>query len=452
MKLNETLRCFGRLFMFLALLSTASPAKANGADGDGVGARSMALGGADVAWASDPLGAMGTNPAGLGFLIAPEIDGGGVGGLLDGHFNKPGISSGHLDETPGGLPEGAIGVPLGKWPVVVGLSFVPESTLLANWHYNDPPGGLVGTTSYGNQQDKSELLELRTALGAAGRITSDLSFGASVGLIYNKNELVAPYIFQNLQPGPGGPANGGFDGAKTLLNLNTEGWGWNAQVGFIWRITPDLQVGASYESPTTITSSGDARGDPSLQFGQPPSTLNFHYDAKATNTFPQQVRWGLSWKFQPQWRLATQIDWIDWSDAFHNLPLSFSNGSSAGVNAALGSSFTDSVPLNWKNEFVYRVGMEYEVTPSLTVRAGYCYGSDPVPDSTLTPLNAAIMEHTFTAGVGYHWKQYSVDFAYQYDIPATQNIGASGLLSGEYSNSTIDVSAHIFALTTSIRF
>ena len=171
-----------------------------------------------------------------------------------------------------------------------------------------------------------------------------------------------------------------------------------------------------------------------------------------TNTFPQEVRAGASWKFLPQWRLALQVDWIDWADAFHNLPLSFSNGSNATVNGALGSSFNESIPLNWQSEFVYRAGMEFDVTKNLALRAGYCYGSSPVPDSTLTPLTAAIMEHTLTAGVGYHWQQWEVDLAYQYDIPATQNVGTSGLLSGEYSNSSTEVSAHTLALTTTVHF
>ncbi len=437
--------------MLLAGVGVAWTARGNGITDNGIGARAMAMGGADVAWAADPLGAMGVNPAGLGFLSAPELTLGGVGGLVEGHFNKPGATEGDLDRNPQALPEFAFGMPLGKSPVAIGISFVPESFLLAKWRYADPPGGLGGI-SYGDQQEKSEIINLRSALGVAVRAASNFSIGASVGLVYNKNELSAPYIFQNLQAGPGGPANSGLDGAKTLLNLQTEGLAWNAQVGMIWRVTPDLQLGVSYESQSTVVSTGDAWGDPSLQFGHPQGTLPFHYDATVTNTLPQEVRFGGSWKFLPQWRLAAQVDWIDWSDAFHNLSMSFRNGSNAGVNAALGSSFTDSAPLDWKSEFVYRGGVEYDVTENWTVRAGYSYGSSPVPNATLTPLTAAILEQTVTAGVGYHWKQYRVEAAYQYDLPATQDVGASGLRSGEFSNSSVQVSAHEFSLTTTVEF
>jgi len=433
-------------------LALEASLRADGIYGNGAGARSMSMGGADVAWASDPLGAMAENPAGLGFLTAPELNVGGVVGIVQGHFDKPGVSSGNLDETPQALPEGAFGMPVGTSPVVIGLSFVPESMDLANWHYNDPPGGLGGATSYGYQEDKSEIASLRSALGVAVKINPTFSFGASLGLVYNQNELVAPYIFQNLQPGGGGPANSGLDGAKTLLNLNTSGYGWNAQVGLMYKPTPDLQFGVSYESETKIDSSGNATGDPSVQLGQPPGTYPFHYDATVVTTFPQEVRAGVSWKFLPQWRWAGQIDWIDWADAFRNLPLSFSNGNNAAVNGDLGSSFTESIPLNWKSEFVYRTGIEYDVTDHLALRTGYCYGGSPVPDSTLSPLTAAIPEHTFTAGAGYKWKQFQVDLAYQFAIPATQSVSTSSLLSGEYANSSTEVSSHTIALTTTVRF
>ena len=420
----------------------AFAARANGIYGDGIGARSMAMGGADVAWAADPLGAMGVNPAGLAFIPTPELTLGMQGGFVSGHFDKPGISSGDLDTNPAAIPEAAFAMPLGTWPVVIGLSFVPESTDLVNWHYPDPPS--ASGVTYGPEQDRAEIINLRSAIGIAGQVNPQLSIGASVGLIYNKNELTTPYIFQNLQPNPA------WNGAKTLLNLQTEGLGWNAQVGVIYKPTPDLQFGISYESPTTIVSTGDASGNPSAQFGG--ANLPFHYDASVTNTLPQQVRAGVSWKFQPQWRGTAQIDWIDWSGAFNNLPLSFKNGSNPTVNGVLGQSFSDSIPLNWKSEFVYRVGFEYDVTENLALRAGYCYGNSPVPASTLTPLNAAILENTITAGIGYKWKQYTIDLGYQYDFPSVQNIGASSLQAGEYSNSSIKISAQQFALSATVDF
>jgi long-chain fatty acid transport protein len=434
--------------IFLLLMVLESSIRANGIYGNGTGARSMSMGGTDVAWAESPLEAMGDNPAGLGFLTEREFDLGGIGAITEGHFNKPSASSsGDLNDTLGGLPEAALGLPLGQSPLSIGISFIPDSMLLADWKYLDPPGGLGGV-SYGVQPDKSEIIVLRSAIGMGLTLTPELSLGASIGLIYNENRLQTPYIFQNLQP----PSDALYDGAKTLLNLHTSGFGWNAQAGLLYRPLTNLQFGISYKSQYTVNSTGGASGDPYAQFGVPPGPLAFHYDAEVDNTFPQQVSLGASWKFHPQWRAAMQVDWIDWSDAFHTLPVILKNGNNPTVNSVLGSSFQDNIPLNWKNEFVYRAGLEYAVTENLSLRAGYSYGKSPVPDSTLTPMTAAIMEHTVTAGVGYRWRQFQFDLAYQYDLPVTRNVVTSGLLSGEYSNSSTEVGVHWLALTTSIRF
>jgi long-subunit fatty acid transport protein len=82
---------------FAAVLAVFTVGHAGGIYDNGFGARSMAMGGADVAYAADPLGAMGANPAGLGFLTEPQLSIGAIGGFLQGHFEKPGVSSGNLD-------------------------------------------------------------------------------------------------------------------------------------------------------------------------------------------------------------------------------------------------------------------------------------------------------------------------------------------------------------------
>jgi long-chain fatty acid transport protein len=421
--------------------------QANGIYRDGVGARSMAMGGTETGSAADALGAMAANPAGLGFLTDTEFQLGIAGAVTEGNFNKASISNGNLNDSPNALPEAALAVPLGKTPFTVGLSFIPDSALLANWTYVDPPGGLGGTTSYGLQTHKSEIILLRSAVGIGVQLGSKLAVGANVGLVYNENTMQSPYTFQNLQPNPNS-----LNGAKTLLDLHTSGFGVNAEVGLLFRPLANLQFGLAYKSPTTVNSTGDATGDPYAQFDTSPGQLAFHYDAAVKTKFPQTASIGMNWQFHPRWQLALQMDWINWSSAFDNLPVSLKNGSNPGVNAALGSSFKDTIPLNWSDEFVYRAGVEFAVTDNLFLRGGYAYGQNPVPDDTLTPLTAAILEHTVTAGIGYRYGRYQFDLAYQYELPASRHVGTSGLLAGEYSNSTTDVSVHVFALTTRVSF
>jgi long-chain fatty acid transport protein len=436
---------------FLVYVVLKTSVYANGIYGNGTGAESMAMGGTDVAWAHNPLEAMGDNPAGLGFLTQNEFDLGGVMAIPSGSFSKGSAgSTGSLNDGVSGFPEAALAIPIKKSPVTVGISFIPQAVLLANWSYLDPAS--TGGISYSNQTDKSEIWTLRSAVGAGVQLGSHFSVGLSLGAIYNQNELVTPYVFQNVTPAAASVLNG----AKTLLNLNTSGWGWNAQIGMIYRPLTNLQFGLSYQNQYTVHSHGTASGNAYAQFHEPPgfAGTSFHYNAEVDNTFPNEVALGGSWKFLPKWRLAAEVDWIDWADAFKTLPVKLTDGSGAvvGLLGSAGENFNDAIPLNWKSEFVYRAGLQYEVAKNLFLRAGYSYGNSPVPDSTLTPMTAAIMENTITAGVGYQWRDLSFDLAYQCDLPATQHVGTSDLRDGEYSNSSTRVSIQWLALTVGVKF
>jgi long-subunit fatty acid transport protein len=110
-RLTEHIRAGWVMISLLAF--TAVSAKASGIYRNGVGARSMSLGGADVAWAADPLGAMAVNPAGLGFLDSIELNLGVLGGITGGTFEKGG-NSGNLDDSLRALPEAGFALPVGS--------------------------------------------------------------------------------------------------------------------------------------------------------------------------------------------------------------------------------------------------------------------------------------------------------------------------------------------------
>ena len=423
-------------------------ARANGIYRNGVGARAMSLGGADVAWAEDPLGAMSLNPAGLGFIKVPALDFSFAGAVLDAKFTNPANREGYLKDSLGGLADVALAIPAGS-RVTLGLGLIPDALLSANWRYTDAPGGLDGVTSYGFQKHRSEIILLRTALGAGVTLSENVSVGASLGVVYNRNTLQAPYIFQD-QPA--------LRGAKTLLDLGTDGFGVNGNFGVLFRPHPDWQIGLAYRTETRIRSHGAAAGNAGVQFQSLGGLFalarpDFHYDAEVVNTLPQMISGGISWRAHPRLRLTTQVDWINWRDAFDRLRIKLSNGNNADLNGLTGgNSIEDFVPLDWQDRFVYRAGVDFAVSENFHVRGGYSYGRSPVPDSTLTPLTAAIAEHTFTTGVGYTRGRWQIDLAYQYDLPVAGRVDLSRLRAGEYSHSEVDLSVHWIGITTSIRF
>ena len=414
---------------------------------DGIGARSMALGGTEVARPQDPLGAFGANPAGAAFLQAPTAELGLSGVDAMGRFSNAANNGATLRNGLAIWPDAAFGMPLPNSPVGVFVGAAPDAALNADWRFVDAPGGADGATTYGLQRHRSRILVLRSGVGIGWAVTPQVSLGGGFGPVYNENTLQAPYIFQTQTA---------LKGVKTLLDLNTSGVGWNGQVGLLLHPNRDLQFGFAYKSPTTVHSHGDASGNAGVQLanlGLGAARPDFHYDAEVVNHFPQMVSGGFDWQACPRCRLSFQVDWINWNEAFERLPVKLTHGNNSDLNGLVGSNaMEDDVPLNWKNQLVYRGGIEYTLTEGLWLRGGYSYGNNPVPEATLTPLTAAIMEHTLTAGLGYAWGRYQADFAYQWNIPTSRHVGQSGLLDGEYNNSTTKVQLHWIGITVSARF
>jgi long-chain fatty acid transport protein len=429
------------------MAATTTNTIASGIYRDGAGARTLALGGASVGHPDVALEALQANPAGLSTIKNPQLQFGLGAAQAAGKFSNAANPEADIDRGFGVWPELAFAYPLRSIPVTLGLAFIPDAALGGEWIYVDAPGGMGGTTSYGFQEHRSEITALRTALGASVAITEKLSLGAGVGLVYNQNRLHAPYIFQSYP---------GLQGFKTLLDLKTDGPGINGTFGLLYRPTENISLGLSYQTPTRIRSKGDANGNAGVQldnlFG-PGVQPDFHYDAEVQNEFPQLISAGLAWQVQERVRTIVQIDWINWADSFDELEVYLKNGSNNDINGVLGTAnIYDIIPLRWENQFVYRVGVEFQATDAFVLRAGYTYGGSPVPDGTLTPMTAAIMEHKVGVGTGWKSNRYSVDISYQYSLPASQRVGASALQAGEYSNSRTEVQVHTIGITTSVNF
>lgn len=432
------------LVQAVSTLLVAPALFASGIYQDGASARAKGLGGISTAGARGALDALATNPAALTESSKPSIELGADAGWVRGDFSN------RADDTSmddfGVKPHGAISWPLG--PVTIGAGFIPDAALRSEWSYRDVPGGLDGNTTYGTRTHRSEIQVLRFALGAGYAITPQLSAGASLGLLYNRNQLGAPYIIQTQTS---------LRSAKVLLDLDTEGWGANGQFGLLWKPVANFQLGLSYTLRTRIVSDGSAKADAGRQLANLGVTgvdATAEFDAEVTNKFPQIVSLGAAWRATEQLTFVGQVDWINWADAFDTLDVRLRDVDNDLYRTLLAgkSNLDDDVPLDWDDQWVFRVGAEYALTDRWTARAGYRYSRNPVPDSTLTPLTAVIGEHLVSAGLGYRKERFGVDLGWQWQLPASERVERSALLTSEYSRSETEVSIHWLSLTTRVEF
>jgi long-chain fatty acid transport protein len=407
-------------------------------------ARSAALGGIYVPSSSGPLDALAVNPAGLTSLDGRALDLNLTAGFLRGSFTNSVNAGAPLVSSPGVMPYGAFGTTIGKSRFSLAVGEVPELTSVSEWNYVDAPG--VAGATYGLQHQKSAILATRSAAGVGVWLGPRLSIGATVGAVYNSNTLQAPYIFQS-QPV--------VAGLKTLLDLRTTGVGWNTSVGALVHPSQNVQLGLAWKSSTTIDSTGDASGTLAAQLAAIglAARPDYHYNAAVHNVLPQSVVASANWRMNNRWLVAFQADWINWKRAFRTLPVALTNGNNADVNGLLNStSLNDTVPLDWKDQYSVRVGFERLLREGVSIQGGFAHSNNPVPSSTLSPLTAAIFANQISTGLGYTHGRTRFDAAYSFIPTANASVAKSGLLSGEYNNSTLHVGAQAITLSTSFRF
>ena len=432
------------MWVSCALLLATAGARGQDFYSNAAGVRATSLGGTYVVSSTDAIGALSANPAGLTFLRGESLNLEADIFIPRGSFSNSVNDGAPLNTSTAVVPYGAFGMPIDHSRFSFGFGLLPELASRGDWKYVDAPGAAGAT--YGLQQQKSAIVNARAVVGVGYTVNSRLSIGATFGANYNQNTLDAPYIFQT-QPV--------LAGLKTLLAMHTDGYGWNGSVGVIARATKSVQFGAAWKSRTVIDSTGHASGDVSAQFAalgvHAPST--FTYNAAVHNVLPQSVLGDLSWQTSKHWLLAFQADWTNWHDAFVNLPVTLTNGTNATINSLVGSTtLQDSVPLHWKDQYGFHVGAERGLTENTVLRFGYAHANDPVPNSTLTPLTAAIMQNQVTAGFAYNPGRSKWEVAYSFHPTATEHVGTSGLLSGEYDDSTVKVGTQSVQIGYSFRF
>jgi len=429
----------------VALGVASAYAHAQGFYWDTASASSMAMGGVYLPSQGGALDALSSNPAGLTLLGSRTLDLSLSSIFAHGSFSNSVNTNVPLKDAPGVIPYGAFGMPIAHSRFSFGVGVVPELMSVSNWNYVDAPG--VAGASYGLQKDRSAIVAARAVAGVGFALSRKISLGASVGAVYNVNTLETPYVFQS---------NPALAGLKTMLDLHTAGVGWNTSVGLIASPTDRLQFNVAWKSSTTINSTGNANGNIGVQLaalGLGGAIPTFHYSALVQNVLPQSVLAGANWRVDGHWVFALQANWIDWKSAFASLPVTLTNGNNPDINGLLGTNgIFDRVPLQWKNQYSFRGGVERFLTENISVRGGYAYSTNPVPASTLSPLTAAIMTNQLSTGIGYRHGHVRFDLGYGIDPTAQEDVGKTALLSGEYANSKVRIGTQFVGLNTSFTF
>lgn len=367
-----------------------TPASAtNGLNLISFGARSTGLAGAFTAVADDTT-SINSNPAGLSHISRQQVD-----LSLDVSWASPE----HTDQF-GGESQSNLHLFAAPWfgyayripdsPVTVGIGAYLQ-------------GGVANDlddiqTAFGTLDDVFiNLNHWRFAPAVAYRVGDRLSFGAALMVSYATLDFE---LFPDTSVPPNPLLPQGFFGQDFE---DGTGWGVGGRVGFQYRVSSLLTLGAQYASPTYFDfEDGRLEVDFSgLGLGK------VRYDARVDDfAWPQEVSVGAALRPTEGLLLAIDIKWINWDGALDTVVVRGRNPS-----VPVAPAIAVPVRLDWDDQLIFAFGAEYRFANSWSIRAGINHANNPVPDRTLTPLFTSITTDHVTFGAGYEFETFSLQFA-----------------------------------------
>ena len=364
------------------LLLPAAAYAGNGLNLIGFGAESVLMGGADTAVARDTT-ALNTNPAGLARLGGTTLDlfGGVAYGSdvrhADGFGNDRNVSNRFI-------PIGGFGYArrLGDTGLTAGVGFFAQGgagSVFENLN-----------TAFGTRDELSGLFAIaRISPGLAWKASDRLSLGIAVPITYaDARQKVFPNtsFFNALDP------SASFFGAD-LKGARTIQPG--LKLGAQYRLGDTVMLGITYTNKTRLPLSGGRLVSNMSALGLGLVTYrSAQIDGLA---LPREVSFGAAWEPRPGILLSAKAAWLNWADSMRTSTLSASNPDNAFAPQTISAPSTN----NWSNQRVFAIGAAIDLSPAVTLRAGYNYGRSPVPLDNLNPLLAAIGERHYTAGLAH---------------------------------------------------
>jgi long-chain fatty acid transport protein len=347
---------------------------------------------------ADDASAIWYNPAGLTQIHGNQFIGGVLALFPDWKFDA--------DHGPGAemtqqayLPHFYLASDLGTERLRVGIGINNSFGLREDWGRSSPLRFIV---------DEAELFAINISPAIAYQVDDHLSLGMAMNVYYGQVALGRQAML-----GPPPFPEGSF-------RLEGHDWAVGVTPSVMWKINEQNQVGFFYRSPVAL----DLHGTSQLGIPGAPDIKPTH--STVTVNLPQQIGIGYALKPIEDLKLEADLIWTDWNDV-NEIEIK-------SDNPAFNKS---KIPAGWQSGFTYRLGAQYKINDTWTVRGGYAYSQNAVPNATFTPIVPDSDYHLFAVGLGYTRGAFSLDLAYNFIYREDRSIHNSALsptVDGTWSN------------------
>ena len=391
------------VIMIVPMVASAT----NGYFAHGVGLKAKAMGGASIAYPQDALAA-GSNPAGMAF-IGDRFDAGvdlfrpDRSSEVTGNANAPiNMVYDANDEQNFYMPELGYSKMLSE-KLALGLSVYGHGGM--NTSYTTPIG-LFGMTNAG-----VDLAQMFIVPSVAMKLNEQHAFGLGVNVVWQRFKADGLENFDNetMSSNPGSVT--GNDYASST--------GFGARAGWMGHFGEMLAVGATYQTRTFMGEFEEYSGLFAEEGG---------FD------IPSNYGVGIAVMPMEGLVLAADVTQILYSEIN-----SIANPLQPNLfESPLGTE--DGAGFGWEDVTVFKVGVAYDVTTELTLRGGYNYGGQPIPDSeTLFNMIApGVVEHHATFGGTYAVSEnVEITFAYMHAFENT--VEGEGSIPAGFGGGEVDL-------------
>ncbi len=238
-------------------------------------------------------------------------------------------------------------------------------------------GGAPSNMLFGCGRLGVDLMQLIIAPTAAYKLNASHSIGISPLFGYQRFKVDGLQAFDELgfSGSPGNTTNRGYDDAT----------GWGVRIGWMGRVSDTVVIGAAYSSKIRMSKFDKYRG---------------LFAEQGDFDIPENYSVGIAVKVTPATTVAFDIQRINYSgvrSVANGVTNSLVNPAADPLGSANGSGF------KWRDQTVYKLGVQHQVQPNLILRAGFNYGESPVRgdfDSvTFNIIAPGVVEKHLTLGL-----------------------------------------------------
>ena len=192
-------------------------------------------------------------------------------------------------------------------------------------------------------------------------------------------------------------------GGEGAVNITGNAFNVGANIGVMVKPVKGLSIGLDYRSKINMfVDDGDA------DFTVPSAlSSNFPDNQVAVNLpLPANLDLGVSYEFNDKFMLGLNLCYVFWS-AYDSLEFTFTTETPAVQSTAS--------PTLYENKLIARIGAQYIVNKTFTVRAGAYYDPTPVKDDYLNPQTPSQNQLGLTCGLSVvPVKNLSIDLSFLY--------------------------------------